>query len=460
VQGLQRTLTITNRVGESVTGFSQWGPRFEKVGIARTIPSLKKAEDAEAILRCGFLDLGAPFEVNLIVSDSIRTVLQQRVLTDPDTDGWLNPESLFTTHPWVGYLPPELFSSPNAIGLRVLAGTGNVGGPLTGLRFKPGSISGEGIDWSKAKTADFVSDENFWSNVAASNLYPSLIGNLLSRGESLRLALLAPPVPVLHEDWVKSPDLQYELNTAAAVLMKPAAGTTPNLRPLYSVHLHPSALRHVTILQSAIDHVRLALTGNEFGFMGVHLSFTDLGSVAIDGAPAIRSAKDFVARIVSAAADRGRFTMVSDTGPVGPAFLDLGAAFTTYGPGMTMRRTYPFMQAPKEKTPAVKKRVRESKYGMVLGGPWNYILLRFRDVREQGWKLELLDKKAEHVVPEPLRRKGMDDRYRVEFSKPYNAAVQEMLNDLRDRELNGKKNAKPGQSILGRSDDPTISPWA
>ena len=439
-----QTLTVTNRVGDSIAGFSQWGPRFEKVGIARAIPSLKKAEDAEAILRCGFLDLGVPIEVNLLSSDNVRTILRQRVITDLDTEGWLNPESLFTTHPWVGYLPPELFSAPNAVGLRVLAGNGIVGGPVVRSRFKPESLQGEDIDWTEVKTSDYVSDEEFWSSIAASNLYPSLMGDLLSRGENLRLALLAPPVPVLHEDWVKSADMQYELNTAASVLMKPAAGSTPNLRLLYSIHLHPSALRQASILQNAIDHMRLALTGNEFRFMGVHLSFTDLGSVAIDGATAIRSAKDFVAKVVSAATDRGRFTIVSDAGPVGPAFLDLGAAFTTYGPGMTMRRTYPFMQAPKDQTKSVKKRVRESKYGMVLGGPWDYVLLRLRDVREQDWKLQPLDKKAENVVPQPLRRKGMEDRYRVEFSKPYNAAVQEMLNDLRDRELNVNKNAKPG----------------
>ncbi len=460
MQAVLRTLKVTSHVGESITGSALWGPRFENVGVARAMPSLKKVEDAEAILRCGFLDLGVPIEVNLLSSEGIRTVLRQRVLTDFASEGWLNPESLFRTHPWVGYLPPELFSAPNAIGLRVLAGSGIVGRAIAQSRLEIDSIPEEGVDWSEISSASFVSDEEFWSKIATSKLYPGLIGDLLFRGENLRLALLAPPVPVLHEDWVRSADLQYELNTAASVLMRPASGSTPSLRPLYSLHLHPSALRQAPVLQNAIDHLRLALTGNEFGFMGVHLSFTDLGSVAIDGAPAIRSAKDFVAKVVSAAADRGRFTIVSDTGPVGPAFLDLGAAFTTYGPGMTMRRTYPFMQAPREKAPTIRRRVREAKYGMVLGGPWDYVLLRFRDVREQKWTLEQLDRSADNVVPEPLRRKGFEDRYRVEFSKPYNTAVQEMVNDYRDRELNGKKNAKPGRSILGRSDDPAISPWA
>jgi hypothetical protein len=173
----------------------------------------------------------------------------------------------------------------------------------------------------------------------------------------------------------------------------------------------------------------------------------------------VRTAKDFSTKVANVAGGSGRFTIVSDTGPVGPAFLDLGAAFSTYGLGMTMRRTYPFIKASTEQTPSARQRVRESKYGVVLGGPWNYVLLRYRDVRNQGWTLEGVDGRADGRVPETLRG-GPYERYRVDFSKPYNTAVQELLNDSRDRELNGKKNARPGKSTLGKSEDPSIAPWA
>lgn len=454
-----RTLSISNKVGDSVTGTCNWGPRFERVSIGRSIPSLKKVEDAEAILRCGFFDFGAPIELNLVQSESLRSFLQQRVLFDSHTSGWLDPESLLRVHPSVGYLPPELFSVPNTAGLRALAASSVTSEEVVRRRLIDPPVRDGQLDWSKITSKHIGPDGLFWHEIAKSGLYPRLMGDLLARGGNLRLSLLAPPVPVLHEDWTRSADLQFELNAAASVLMKPPMGDTPTIRPLYSVYAHPSSLGHPQLLQQAIDQLRLALAETEYGFMGVYLAFIDIETIGREGAVAVRSAKDFTSKVIRIATERGRFAIVSDVGPIGPSFLDQGAAFTTYGLGMSMHRTYPIMRPPKKTTRPAKKRVRESKYGRVLGGPWNYILLRYRDVRNQNWKLEDPVGKFVNEVPRSLRGAPYD-QYRVNFSKPYNAAVQEVLNDARERELNSNKNARPGKSVLGRSDDPTIAPWA
>lgn len=454
-----RSLSVISRVGESIVGSSLWGSRFQRISVGRAIPSLKKSEDADAMVRCGFLDPSLPIELNMVSVDAVRVALRQRLLLDPTESGSLDPETLLRSHPTIGYLPPELFSAPNVIGLRALEGSG-ASCKLVALSRLNESWSQDGApEWAKVRSSHLRSDAAFWKEIAGRDLYPRLIGELLSRGEGARLSLIAPPVPVLHEDWVSSADLQHELNIAAATLLKPVSGSSAGIRPLYALHIHPSALHAPAIVQRALERLRLALTTTEFGFMGVHLNFLDLGAVNQDGATSIRVAKELAAKVAGIARDTGRFTVVSDAGPVGPAFLDSGAAFTTYAPGMTMRRTYPFVKAPKEQTRAIKKRLQESKCGLVLGGPWNYSLLRYRDVRAQGWRLEEVAGKAANEVPATLR--GAEPwTYRVNFSKPYNTAVQEVLNDARDRELNGKKNARPGSSILGRSEDPSIAPWA
>lgn len=451
-----RTLSVTSKVGESISGFSEWGPRFQKVTIGRTIPTLKKQEDAEAILRCGFLDIGTPIEYNLIQADAIRTTLRQRVLADPATDGWLDPYSLVSGHPSLGFVPPELFSTPNLAGLHALSAAGL--GAEEAARIRLGLPSGgtDAIDWPKLKGTSLATDSEFWAGMARARVYPRLLGGLVEQGYRLRIALLAPPVPSLHEDWVKSPDLQFELNAAASQLLRIGETDAAPLRLLYSFHVHPSALRNPELLQRALEMLRLALAGTEYRFRGVHLSFIDLKAVTIDGAPTVRLAKDLASRVIEIAASSGRFTTVSDSGPVGPAFLDLGAAFATYGPSMSMNRTYQVVRSPAKPE---ANRIREAKFGKVLGGPYNYVLLRLRDVRAQNWTLESTNGKCGNEVPPGVRR-GPDYRYRVEFSKPYNVAVQEVLNDLRDRELIKTKNARPGRSLLGRSDDSLIVPWA
>jgi len=378
---------------------------------------------------------------------------------DSDTAGWLDPETLLRTHPSLGYLPPELFSAPNVAGLKALSDSSVTGAAVVRLRLKDPPLEEGELDWSKMAGENVISDGAFWRKLAKSNLYPTLVGDLLSRGENVRISLLAPPVPALHEELGKSADLQFELNAAASALMKPPAGSSPAIRPLYSLHVHPSALGRPELLQRSLDRLRLAMAGSEYGYIGVHLAFIDIGAIAVEGAPAIRTAKDFSARVIGIASSLGRFAIVSDTGPVGPTFLDLGAAFSTYGMGMTMHRTYPIMRSPKKKTRTTKKRVREAKYGKVLGGPWNYVLLRYRNVRDQNWTLEDPAGKFPKEVP-PSLRGGPYDRYRIDFSKPYNTAVQEVLNDLRERELNNQTNTRPGKALLGKSDDSTIGSWA
>ena len=459
MKGGFRTLSVTHRVGESITGTSLWGSRFERVPVGRTFPGLRKVEDAEAILRCGFTDPWMPIELNMVNSESIRARLRQRLLIDSHTEGWLHPDSLLRSHPSVGYLPPELLCTPNTKGLKALSESSVSSEAVVRLRLNdPPTVDGT-VDWLSVTSENIVGDGTFWTQMAKSHLYPTWIGDLLARGENVRLSLMAPPVPVLNAELAKSADLQFELNAAASTLMKPLSGSQPSIRPLYSIHVHPSALGCPGLLQSALSRLRLAMAGSEYGFVGVHLAFTDLGAVGFEGAPAIRTAKDLATKAAGIARESGRFLIVSDTGPVGPAFLDLGAAFATYGMGMSMSRTYRMVRAPKKQTPTTRKRVHESKYGKTLGGPWNYVLLRYRDVKAQGWKLEDPTEKFASEVP-PSLRYGPEDRYRIDFSKPYNTAVQEVLNDLRERELNIEGNSRPGKASLGKSDDPSIAPWA
>ena len=50
--------------------------------------------------------------------------------------------------------------------------------------------------------------------------------------------------------------------------------------------------------------------------------------------------------------------------------------------------------------------------------------------------------------------------YRVDFAKPYSISVMERFNVERNKELEVRKNAKPGHSHLGRSKDAAMAPWA
>lgn len=455
MEAVLRTLSESTRVGKSAIGTSFWGSRFEKVPTGRAVPSLMKFEDSEAILRCGFLDEATPIALNLTEWARMRSVLLQRVLLAEEGGRRIDPEDLLRVRPSFGYLPPELFSSPNVAGLKALYDSSIAGQAMARLRLR-GGTEGE-VDWGVVRNGDILPDAAYWTAVAKANVYARFIGDLLVRGENTRISLIAPPVPSLHEEWSGSADTQFETNAAASALIKPV-GSTPAIRPLYSFSLHPSALGEPAILQRALDRLRLALAGSEYGFVGVYLSFTDAGAIATDGAPAVQTALDLSSKVTGIAAQSGRFTIVGDVGPVGPVFLDEGVAFTTYGMGMTMRRTYPMMRAPQTQTRAAERRFRESKYGKVLGGPWDYVLLRYRDVRNRGWKLGEVNGKFTNEVP-PSLRGGPPESYRREFSKPYNTAVQEVLNDLREREIVVNQNARPGRAILARSGDPMISAW-
>lgn len=457
MQEPMRTLSVLDRVGESLVGTTSWGPRFEHVSLGRAIPGLRGREDAEAILRCGFLDSGTPLELNLIRADTFRLILRQRLLTDPTAEGWLDPESVLRDHPSVGYLPPELFCLPNAAGLSELARSGVAGELLARLWLERNDDSESEINWSAVGSKNITTDKRFWRAVAEAKVYPLLLGDLLTKGQNVRLSLLAPPVPVLREGFSEAPDLQLDINNVAATLMAPATGSTSTIHPAYSFWVHASALGEPDMLNHAINNLRVALAETGNGFRAVHLSFHDLSMVASSGVTAIRSAKQLAAKVASVASASGRFVIVSDTGPIGWTFLDRGAAFTTYSPNLVIRRTYPMRRAPASNSEKERKRANENRFGKVIGGPWNYVLLSLRDVRRQGWKLEPLEGKFRNEVSTSDRRDSTT--YRVNFSKPYNVAVQETLNDAREAENIKKKNARPGSSTIGRSDDPNISHW-
>jgi hypothetical protein len=268
--GLQ-TINVIQRVGESLVGTTNWGSRFEHVPLGRAMPALKGGEDAEALLRCGFFERGSPLELNLLRADNFRRILRQRLLTDAGAEGWLHPESVLRDHPSIGYLPPELFSAPNSSGLHNLYASGVAGEAVARLWLSPDANTDEEVDWGKIRSADIVSDKAFWRSVAKSDAYPSLIGDLLTKGQNVRLSLLAPPVPCLRDGYSEAPDLQMDLNNVAATLMAPALGSTTSIHPAYSLWVHPSALGEPQMLNDAVDNLRVALSDTSNGFRAVHL---------------------------------------------------------------------------------------------------------------------------------------------------------------------------------------------
>ena len=75
------TLKISENIESSLIGTANLGPRFQSIEIGRTCPSLRKAEDAKAVLNCSFLSSEIPVEVNLCEAQKLRQVLMQADLT-------------------------------------------------------------------------------------------------------------------------------------------------------------------------------------------------------------------------------------------------------------------------------------------------------------------------------------------------------------------------------------------
>lgn len=436
-----KTLTVQDTVGDSLLGTARIGDRFQNVEVGRMAPLLRKREDPPGVVRAGFLDPTIPVELNLLHWEKIRTRLQRLQTKSKAQEGWLDPRDLLRSHPAVGYVPPEVFSRPNEETSDRLPETGNVGSQIAELR-------------------DQHAEGKFWTQIAEHGLYVPWLEEIVGIADVLSLDLLAPPVPVVSGDLKTSPRAQAEANEAAMVAMDEIVAPNP-LGPnmtlksfgrrrragaLYSLHVDPTALRKPDLIQEAKTRFSKAVHDDDNRFWGVHIHFVDMRLATRGGR--VSQAKNLVQDVSKTAQEAEIFTWVSDAGPAGPVFLDLGASFTTYHPGMTPGRVYSTGGPGRA----------DLKYGKVLG-LWDFNLYGRPDVESKGWALSETGL-FRSEVPRPLRGDGSFKDYRVEFGKPYNVSVAQRVNNERMTELSDNGNAKPGHAHVGQSTHDLIAPWA
>jgi hypothetical protein len=423
-----KTLSLIDRVGESIVGTALFSPRFTGVQVGLHTPLVRKGEDAEGLLRAGFLSPGAPLELNILSTRTVRQVLQRSTpIASLHTD-WISPPGLFHSRPSIAYVPPETLTNPSDAGIKALASTGTAGAQVATVRKQS-------------------ADGTFWTELAKRRLYPPWLRELLMDSRSLGVSLLAPPVPVVTRDVPGAAILQAQLNLGAASI-RLAMGPDPAIPGImYSLYLHPSALSETSTLRMTIQQLSHVIGRADNAFWGVHMHFTDLGAITTQGAGRIQAAKDVVREVSRLAADAGIFTWVSDAGAVGPAILDEGPAFTSYHPGLSPHKIYS-ASAPGS---------TDVQCGKVIE-LWDYNLKLRSDLGKNGWKVDDTGL-FPNTVPSQFRM-ATPRTFRLDFGKPNNVAVAERLNSEREKELIKNGNTRPGQAHVGKSKDFRIVPWA
>ncbi len=421
------TLNVSEQVGNSVLGTAQFSNRYHSIEIGKCLPLVRTGEDIEGLARSNFIEESTPIEFNILSRSPIQNALN-RVQTAFPThrESWQEPTSILTRRPSVGYVPPECFVEPTKKAKLALVNSGKIGERVSELR----SLNPDG---------------SFWTAIAKDKLLIPFVRELLRSMKNFNGDLFTPPVPVVNANLKTSPKIQGEVNRAIAGQWPIAvAGSFTNVGLLYSLHFHPSAFNNKTLIRNALFQLSQSLSG-DLSYWGIHINFIDI-SLVTKKASRIKMAKELVQKAARIGRQHGVFTWVSDVGPIGPAMLDLGAAFCSYYTGITPRATYldGFKNTP------------ESGYGKVLG-LWDFNLHDIKDLKNKDWQLEDTGL-ISPVVPQSLRSGKFKD-FRVNFGKPNNVAVMERLNIERLKELE-KKNINPGISHLGRSSDINISPWA
>lgn len=420
-----KTLSIINRVGESLVGTAIFSPRFTGIQIGRHCPLVRNGEDAEGLLHANFIQTDLPVELNLLATRKVRAALARGATMFGATAPAAS--SLFYSRPSIGYLPPEVLTEPTAKGIKALSDTGPAGRAVAAIR-------------------NGAPDGQFWSQLAQLRLYVPWVRELIAHAQSMGLSLLTPPVPVVSRNLPGAAVLQSRINLSAAAIRATYGGdpAVPNL--VYGLHIHPSALTDPVLLRTVLHQFAAVVGTVDNAFYGVHVSFTDLGAVTVRGAPSINVARDLVREVARLASDASMFCWISDTGAVGPAVLDEGPSFTSYHPGLTPRRIYA------ESAPASL----DAQCGKVLQ-MWSYNLLRRSEISQRAWKVEDTGL-FPPLVPVGLRA-GPPKHFRVKFGKPTNIGVADRLNTERERELNQAGNARPGRAHVGKSNDARIAPW-
>lgn len=423
-----KTLALIDRVGESIVGTSLFSARFNGVGVGRHVPLVRKGEDAEGLIRAGFLDGSSPIELNILSIRTVRAALARSSVFATTRPDWIPPGGLFHSRPSVAYVPPEVLTRPTTDGLRALGSTGPAGSAVASLRGQ-------------------ATDGAFWNGLAKQHLYAPWLRELLAHARAMGISLFAPPVPVLSHDLPGASLLQAQINLSA-VSIKSKLGNDPSIPGLlYGLHVHPSALADPVMLNTAIKQLDHVTSQADNEFWGVHLNFTDVGVVTTQGAARIQAAKELIREASRIGRDAGMFSWVGDTCAIGPSLLDEGPAFTSYHPGLTPHKIY---------GPSAPSSI-DVQCGKVIE-VWDYNLKLRSDIARKGWKVD--DTGLFPALVPVAVRSASPKTFRVEFGKPNNIAVAERLNIEREKELVQLGNARPGQSHVGKSSDFRIIPWA
>jgi len=425
-----KTLHILEKVGNSIIGSALLSPRMPEVEVGKAMPCIRTSEDIEGLLRCKFLDPTVPSEFNLLNSGLIQKILWKYFNQIVSSPNFLNPLDVIAGRPSIGYVPPECLTFPTEGATKALNKTGMIGAKISVLREQYPDADGK-----------------FWFSIAKERLYSKWIRELLYHLELLKGDLFAPPVAVINKKIASSVDLQLKINLAVSSRWEQICGRRHReIGLLYSFHLAPNALDEPTILREAVLGMNEILLKEDLRFWGVHLHFTDIRHVTRKP-HRIDTAKSLVREVSQITRKYNGFTIISDAGPVGIAFLDLGASYSSYSPAMTPRKIYDKMRFSEE-----------GRFGKVLG-LWRYNLHGREDVRRRG---DTMDETGffPNVVPLTAQGEKSWRAYRVQFGKPYNISVMEKINMLRSTELIKNKNPNPGQTHIGRSSDQLITPWA
>jgi hypothetical protein len=461
-----KTLVVAREIERSLVGSAIFSPRFQQVGIGKLAPAINSPEDAESIVRCHFLDPGLPFEVNLVCAKSMRVRLDLQRFDITGVSAQLSADRLLPTHPTVGYVPPELVSFPNSLGLGRLSGSSPSGEAVAKARLVSDRRHAKEIDWGKLRRKAMVGESAFWTRMESEpDLYQNWIKELATTATKVIGSLIAPPVPSLSTRFRMSPQTQNEFNLKSADILAQSrrAGRGPGA--LYSLHIHPSAIRNAPILKEAIQLFDHSVTVDDTRFWGVHVHFYDLSVLSRAPASARAAAREVVADVSKIARGKGLFTWVSNVGIPGQIMLDEGAAFGSYPPNGNPRRVYPLYDSSSpeaEGTEPLSEDEQESRlearYGKIINGPHRLTLLDYRDLRARNWLVQDNGKTPRQVPP--ALRDGPYRQFRVEFAKVNNVACMERLNELREHDLTVNGNARPGRDIVKGSEDGATCCWA
>lgn len=443
-----RTLVVHDTVGDALIATANFGPRYKAVEVGKLAPLIRKIEDLEGIARCGWLDPTNPIEVNLTYGDKIGRKLDTLRLTRQE--GWLEPEDIIRKRPAIGYVPGEMLTRPYGKGMKYLQDAGPAAAAITAARLN-------GLDPNdKIYAKDLATDGQFWKDVAENKLYEPWLRELIQSANDLGINLIAPPVPVISSDLRSSPRLQMNLNLAVsrrwADPMDPDApkrlASTRDNRLLYSLPVHPSAFDDPDLIDQAIRGMQAAIEDPGALFWGIHVQFPDWERFT-GQAERVQRAKMMMTRITTYAASRGIFVWVCDAAPAGLSFLDLGASFVSYHPGILPRRAFMEGGAPKDGD-------RSALYGKILD-LWRYGLVNRQALEANDWKLPATGYMPSKV-PKALQE-ASEVQFRKDIQKPNNVAVQQFLTDLRLKELRQDRNHNPSARIMSQSPDDRFTVW-